>query len=294
MILDHTQDISGTETHRLTSLFDAPEFVKQADHNRLHGDPEMLPAHVYGDQATRTWPLHSAPAVWMSSLFFFDKQAELDATRANAVESRLLQAAQHFNILPQVQELKTKIANSFQYELARVPDSDFGVVWETDNGKERHYPLRNAQEVKMAADWFSKYRDEFVWTDRRIIAGKIHEKAAEHKVVLDDPDMIEKTAGLGYCSAADVVDMLVKRADMTARSHNDLSAELRNLATIVANSGLDMRDIAMRDKIAQTVDQFDRETKLNQLYDDGGLERPEEVMFLITAKTADAFLDAHV
>lgn len=294
-ILDHTQDISGTETYRLTQLFDPPEFVKEANHERLHGDPEMLPSHVYADQSTRTWPVHSAPATWMSALFFFDKKAELDRRVAEVAEPKILEAARYFNILPQVEQLKTKIAESVAHDLSRVSDDDFALVWETDEGvKERHYPLRGPQEVKMAAAWFEQYRDEFVWADRRRIAEKIMEKASQYSVPLNDPEMIEKTAGYGHCSSADLASMLAQRADMCSRSHPDLAAEMRKLAQSVSEAQVDTRDQGTRYKIAAITDQYDRETKLNRLYDEGGLDRPEEVMFQLTAKTASEFVNSHI
>lgn len=293
-ILDHTQDISGTETHRLTSLHEPPEFVKEADHTRLHGDPEMLPAHVYGDQTTRTWPVHSAPATWMSALFFFDKKAELDPKKAEVVERRILDAAKFFNIGPQVDELKTKIGQSLAHDLSKVGDDDFALVWETENGKDRHYPLRNAEEVKMAEAWFDKFRDEFLWPDRRRIAEKIHEKAAQYGVGLQNPEMIEKTAGLGHCPTGEIADMMESRGAMCCRTHPELADEMRKLATIVRDNGLDFRDSATREKIATVIDQFDRETKLNRMYGEGGLERPEEVMFKLTSKHASEFVNEHV
>jgi len=299
-ILDHTQDISGTETHRLTSLHEPPEFVKEADHTRLHGDPEMLPAHVYGDQASRTWPVHAAPAVWMSSLFFFDKKAELDPAKAEVVEQRILSAADFFNIRPAVDELKTKIADSTAHDLSRVGDKDFALVYvEKDSAsgkerKERHYPLRNTEEVKMAEHWFTQFRDEFLWPDRRRIAEKLHEKAAQYGVLLHDPEMIEKTAGLGHAPTCDVVEMLQQRGNMCNRSHPALAGEMTKLASIVEENGIDLRDQGVREKIATVVDQFDRETKLNRMYDEGGLDRPEESMFKLTAKHASDFVLDHM
>jgi hypothetical protein len=254
----------------------------------------MLPAHVYGDQTNRNWPLHAAPAVWMSSLFFFDKKAELEPAKADVIEQRILKAAQFFNILPQVEELKTKIGQSLAHDLSQVGDDDFALVWNSETGKERHYPLRNADEVKMAAHWFSQFRDEFLWPDRRRIAEKIHEKAAQYKVALDDPEMIAKTAGLGHAPTVDIVEMLHTRANLVARTHTEHCEEMRKLAKIVEDSGVDYRDTGTMEKIATLTDQFDRATQLNRMYGQGGLERPEEVMFKLTAKTAQDFIDDHI
>lgn len=294
MLLDHTQDVSGVEIHRLTSLYQPPEFVKQASHDKLCGNTETQAAHLYGDPATRTWPLHSAPATWMSSLFFFSKQAELAPALAARVTPRILQAAEYFQILPQVQELQAKIASDAKHQLHQLSDADFALVWQDDNGKERHYPLRNPTEVKTAEAWFLQYRNEFRWDDRRTIAGKLHEKAAQYAVALEHPDVIAKTAGYGFAPVQDIVGMLQARASMVQRSHAQLAGEMHKLASLIQQQGIELRDSGTRDKLAGIVDRFDRETKLFQLYDAGGLARPEDIMFKVTEKAASDFVQQHV
>jgi hypothetical protein len=295
VILDHTQDTTGTETHRLLSLYPAPEFVKTAAFERLHGDPQYLPASAYGDEAKKIWPIHSSPATWLSSLFFFHKQAELDSETAATVEGRIMKSAKFFGILPQVEELRTKIAQASEHDLSRVPDSDFALVWVSDEGqKERHYPLRNPDEVKAAADWFGDYRDQFVWADRQTIASKLVEKAAAYNLSLPNATLLECTAGHGVCPHSEMVEMLQTRANLCRRTHEDLSLDMQKLAATVNDYGVDWDDHAAICKLAGVVDAYDRETELTKLYDTGGLERPEEVLFKLTAKMASDCADNHV
>ena len=56
LILDHTQDLNGSNQHRLTQLYAPPEFVKQASHEQLYGGDEPLPGHVYGSVPRRVYP----------------------------------------------------------------------------------------------------------------------------------------------------------------------------------------------------------------------------------------------
>lgn len=293
-VLDHTQDLNGSEQFRLTRQYPPPGFVKSAGHDRLYGDSGRMASHLYADQAGRNFPLHTAPAVWMSTLFFLDKQAQLNPTRALAIGQRLDQAAGHFGIKNHTDRLKQAFAAGAPAAETAAPDGDFALVWKAGDTVERHYPLRNAREVKVAAEWFEKYRDEFEFNDRSAIAGRIHEKAARFGVALDQAGMLEKTAGHGSCPLADAVGMLRSRANMTARSHPRESREMAKFAEILAVEGLSARDTAKRHKIAATVDLFDRVTKLNRLYDEGGLERPEETLFLVGEKAAGEFLADHV
>ena len=293
--LDQAHDVSGRETHRLTALYPAPDFVKSAGQERLHGD-ETLPRHMYADQHNKLYPCHTAPATWMSALFFSDKQAQFNETEAATIKSRIQKAAEYFGIAGAVTELEEKVAASAGLDLNALPDSDFAIVWRTDSGTvERHWPLRNASEVKFAAAHFKSHRDEFVFTDRHTIATKILEKAAQYGADTSDADdSLELAAGYGMCAAKMASDMLKERARLVQRQHGDLAAELVKLAAIVDQNPEKAREAETRLKLAAVVDGFDKNTKLYRMYDAGGLPRPEEVLFAVTEKVARDFLGQNV
>ena len=66
------------------------------------------------------------------------------------------------------------------------------------------------------------------------------------------------------------------------------------MATSVMRSQIDARSQATLVKMAGLMDDFDRNSHLDRLYGEGGLERAEEAVFLITQKTAEAFIQDHV
>ena len=295
-ILDHTRDISGRETHRLLSLYPAPDFVKSADHERLHGNPEKMARHLYADPRKRLYPCHTAPATWMSALWFSEKKAEFDAKTAAAIEERILAAAKYFGIAGAVAEVAEKVAAANVESLNNLPDTDFAIVWRADSGEvERHWPLRNATEVKFAAAHFYKYRDEFVFTDRYKIANKILDKAEAYSADISAAGgCLEAAAGRGLCAVKVAAELIRGRAQLVKRSHAELSVEMAKLADLVESSPVESAREEFRLKLAGIVDQFDRDTKLQRLYDDGGLERPEDVLFAITEKVARDFMAGHV
>lgn len=288
--LDHAHDISGRETHRLTALHSVPDFVKSASQDRLNGD-EALPRHLYADQHNKLYPCHTAPATWMSALFFADKQAQFDEKTAGVIKSRINKAAEYFGILGLVDGLE-KTASSEE----ALTDEDYGIVWVDANGnKERHWPLRNANEIKFAAAHFKQYRDEFVFEDRHLIATKILEKAAHFGADVSEADgSLELAAGWGACAAKVASQMLKDRVRLTQRQYGDLAGELSKLAEIVDQNPEKAREVDTRLKLASAVDNFDRSTHLCRLYDAGGLPRPEEVLFAVTEKVAREFLNQNV
>jgi hypothetical protein len=294
--LDHTQDISGRETHRLLSLYPPPSFVKSADAARLNGDPEKLARHLYADQRNKLYPCHTAPATWMSALWFAEKQSEFADSDAVAIQDRIKAAANYFGIAGLVEQLMDKVANDNNNELAKLPDTAFAIVWKDDSGNvERHWPLRNATEVKFACAHFKKYRDEFIFADRHKIANKILDKALEFGADTSAAgDTLDLAAGRGLCATKVAAELLRGRAQLTKRSHANLSAEMEKLAELVENNPAETQHEECRLKLAAVIDQFDRETKLCRLYDEKGLPRAEEVLFAITEKVAMDFMSENV
>jgi hypothetical protein len=295
-VLDHTQDVSGQETHRLLSLYPAPDFVKNAAHERLHGDSGTMARHLYAEPHKKLYPCHSAPATWMSALWFAEKQSSFESKTAAAVEDKIRASATYFGIGGLVDELMRKVAIDANTALSRLPDSDFAIVWRTDDGTaERHWPLRNATEVKFAAAHFNKYRDEFVFLDRHKIANKILAKAEEYSADVNDAaDSLYKAAGRGLCATKVAAELLRQRAVLGRKTNAALSGELEKLAGLIERNPTETQTLECRIKLASVVDQYDRETKLFRLYDAGGLPRAEEVLFAINEKVANDFMSGHV
>lgn len=293
-VLDHTQDLSGADQHRLTQLYPPPDFVKQASHEQLCGDPESLPPHVYANVAQRLFPCHTKAATWMSALFLGDKRRQLAPSLVDQVQSRIVKSASYWKIKGEVEALWEKMAQDEAQGHARLPDDDFALVWDTGSHKERKYPLRNAAEVKMASAWFGNYHREFNFADKHTIAAKILTKAAAYGAGVDNQELLDRCAGFGYCAAETAAQTWEKRAALISTSHPDYSAEALQVATTIRAATFEARDQGKRIKMATLMDQFDRQTGLDKLYDDGGLERPEEALFLITEKVASEFLRDHV
>ena len=293
--LDQTQDVAGRETHRLTTLFSCPDFVKSASHERTHGD-ETLPRHMYADTYTKLYPCHTAPATWLSALHFADKRASFSEKRAGEIHKRLHDAAKFFGILGAVTELETKVAAASAEDINSLSDDCFAIVWATDAGaKERHWPLRNATEVKFAAEHFNTYRDEFVFDDRQKVAEKILVKAAEYGADIGAQEhVLSLSAGFGSCAASVAGDMLRKRAALVQRANAPAAAEMLKLAAVVEGHPDSAREHDVRLKLASAVDEFDRANHLDRLYGAGGLERPEEVLFAVTEKAARDFMAENV
>jgi hypothetical protein len=287
-ILDQTLDLNGQEQYRLCQLYEAPAFVKQATVEQLVG-PEALQPHLCGDKLHRRYPMHTKSATWMSSAFFYEKQAALPRLEAAKIEARLLEAADFWGILREVTDLKEKVAAMAKDDLSKLRDEDFAWV----QGNERQLPLRNALEVRAAAEYLEKYRDEFLYADRQKMARAILQKAARYGASLGDhDDLMERLAGFGGCSATEAAQLVNNRAKLARASHPDIATELEKMAAMILKDPQKSRSPHRLAKVAETVDQLDRLLHIREY--SKAVPRAEDVLFLVTRKTASSFADQHL
>lgn len=287
-VLDQTLDLNGQEQFRLCQLFEAPDYVKQANVSQLIG-PEVLQPHLCGDQRHRRYPMHTKAATWMSSAFFYEKQAALPRLEAAKIETRLLEAADFWGIMPQVCGLKEKAAELRKDDLSKLSDEDFAWV----QGGERHLPLRNALEVKAAAEYLEKYRDEFLFGDRQKMARKVLQKAARYGAALGEYDeLLERTAGFGACSATEAAQLVSNRAKLARARDPAIADELEKMAQLILADPQKSRSPHRLAKVAEVIDQLDRMLHIREYSE--AVPRAEDALFRITRKTASAFADQHL
>lgn len=287
-ILDQTTDLGGQETYRLVQLFEAPAFVKEASVEQLCGPESTLP-HLFADQRHRRYPMHTKAATWLSAAFFVDKKAGLPQREAAEIEGRLTEAARFWGIESQADALREKAAAMAHDDLAKLPDSDFAWI----QGNERQLPLRNALEVKAAAEYIHKWRDEFTFPDRLKMARAILQKAARYGAALgslDEP--LERMAGFGGCSASEAAQLVRDRAKIARARDPDLAGELERMADMITKDPAKSRAPDRLIKTAEVIDQLDRMLRIREY--SAAVPRAEDLLFRITRKVASALADQHV
>lgn len=290
--LDQTQDLNGQEIHRLTTLYGLPDFVKSASDEQLRGDKLSTPRHLYGDPLRQQFPCHSKAATFVSTMFLMDRYDSIELKLRDGIEDRLNKAASFFHIAKPVRELKEKMAADAAVDKGQLPDEAFALV---TPGGDRRYPLRNGLEVKAAAAYLAKFRDEFLFDDRHKMASRILVKATEFgETVGEHHGMLEQMAGFGRCAAVDICDMLSKRAALARRLYVKQAEALDQVREAIEANPASTSSISTLLKIAGIVDQFDRSTHMNRRYADGDLQRPEELIFQVTEKVAKDIMDAHI
>lgn len=294
-ILDQTSDINGQQLYRLSKLYTLPAFVKKASSTDIYGVDE-LETHQYADPATRQFPCHTAASTYISTLFFMDKRAELDTSKAEYMDNRLDDFAFVHGITDTIKGLRDKLATITKSASADASEDDFALLLskdESDTGKaEKYYPLRNALEVKKAAEYLSEYKAELPYKYRQRMAEKILEKADVYGAGLGDlDDFLHKQAGHGAAAAEEIAKMLFSRAKLMKRAKKvEYGIKMAEIArSVLDNNGVHDQDKLV--KLACLVDDADRESGLNRYLLD--LPAVEDIFFNITEKKASQLRSEH-
>lgn len=290
--VDHIADNNGVELYRLSLTHTLPEFVKKASPESIY-DVKGVASSNYADVISHQFPCHTPQCTWLSTAFFFDKKAEFSEKDQKRIESRLEKFAAHWGIRSEYSAVKSRSNELEKTATDVLPDSSYAWVWVDDSGaKDRRLPLRNALEVKTAADWLHQYRDNFTYADRNRMAVKILEKVAQFGAAVGDKlEFLEKQAGHGVCNPKEVHALLQDRIKL---ANNDAH---RNILQALADSVLNTPKMVLTSnqlvKLATVIDTTDRALNLTKGYG-SILQRPEDVIFSATFTKTASELHEHV
>lgn len=306
--MDHVADAArgGVELARLAKLYQFPDFVKQAGLASTLSVPPGTPVTTCADPVGKQFWCHTKAACFLSHLFYQEKRAEFHPKARALIESRLDQYATHWQIKAACDAIKARWAELHKDASDKLPDSAFAYVWVGDDGrKTRQYPLRSPMEVKAAAEWLHQYRDRLAFQNRHVMARKILEKAAQFGAgIQEQREFLEKQAGNGVCDQAEVVQMIRNRAllvppdagvtyDGDGKPQGGLRDHFMKMAATVAGLPRKALQPNMLIKLAETVDQLDRQLGLVGKYSEG-VPRPEDVIFKCTFGKVASELVEHV
>ena len=281
LIIDAASDTSREELSRMVKLYEIPAFVKQADID-FTMNPKDIAINTYADPVRRKFACHTAPATWLSGMYFHEKKAEYHEKDRRRIESRLESYVDYWRIRPAYDKLVKRANTLISQEL---PDSSYAYVWVDEKGrKERFLPLDTPERIKEASVWLRKHRDTLPFSDRNVIANKILEKAASipANVGTDLGELTEHTekqAGHGIPDPAEVVTMIKQRAVIATQA--DHKEEILKLASTVEHQARIVLQPTELVKLAETVDMIDETLHLRGKYTNN-IKRPEDVIFKVT------------
>lgn len=289
-VFDQTADVNFRELHRLAKLYPFPDWVKSAQAGEAFQADDTLPANAYGDSRSKQFPCHTKVATFFSTLYFLENRNEIPAKLAGWIDERLGKFAAHHGITNVCRSLREKHADLHADAASQLPDSAFALVRVLGDGtKDRRYMLRNAPEVKVAAEWLLSQRDTIPYADRRTIASKILTKAAQFGAGLGDKlSQLERQAGQGLGDPKKIAAAVRFRVKAAAKLPDEVQKRMNLMADALERGGEFLLDVEKMAGVCGTLETFDRVNNLTQGYGEL-LQRPEDVIFAHTFKEATAF-----
>jgi hypothetical protein len=276
VILDYQTD-DGRELHRLAKLYVLPAELGQVKLAELQ-PPANLGTQGFADDLNRLYPCFNRASTLLSSLYFLEKRGEIRRDLAPRVADRLNRAIHYFDLEDQVNQFERQYEANHKQAAEDLADSDFALVIEYDDQpKQRMYPLRNATEVKAAADYLYRYRDQIPWDLRHTMAERIADKADEHLAALGSLEsFVHKQAGHGVGRPSDIVKEIRARSVVAKKA--DMKSMLQTLAAEIEARPAELLTNDRLVKLAGTLEAVDRSIGLTHQYD-LGWRRPEDVLF---------------
>lgn len=246
--------LSGFRENQVVNLYDLPPLVKQAK-DEAFSPPQKLAA-FFADPIGQEYPCHNAPATLLSTALLLHYGRESD--RFQPVLDKLASCASHFGIRKEYDNLIAKDKEIRETDLNKLADDQFALVMTVGGKTIRQYPVRNAVEVKAAAEYLKKNRNNFRFEDRHKIARRILVKAQEFGVdeVLADETVV-KTAGIALVNGKSVSGIVRKIASLLPPKEK---AKAHELATTLDKYPLIDNETAT--KTAAVLDSFCNDFKI--------------------------------
>lgn len=291
--------------HRLSRLHACPDFIKAANLSELRPDQPLSPGY-YGDPRCLAYPLHTKAATWANYGFFLENIEKGIHTTVDAamIDDRFKKAATEHGISRALESLKeshlSKRARPAAQAEAELSDDDFVAVWTDENGhKHRRLPVRNGLEIKAAAEYLLKNRDQLEFDTRRQMAEFIRDKVTNTGSKLPDDlsYFLDKQAGAGTCPTEVAAKFIESRVAMSRRgpgAMTPLQETMLKTAECLRQQPTAWRNPDIRLKTAKAIDSFDRSTGVAGAVSRDEAPRIEDVLFNYTREKLASIGEEHV
>lgn len=274
---DQIGDKGGQLLVKMAKLHGLPDFVRNACVD-ASSDVSQIKSASFADPALREFPCHTAAATYISAMYLAEKRAEMESSKYDTISQRIDRFAKFHKIGSHINTFRHKHAE--HQKEAELTDDDYAFV---DESGKRYLPIRNAQEVKAAADWICSNKRQIAFSDRVKMARAVVRRSKTYGISLDNEYDLHKQAGLGFTTKDGLVNLLESRRTVARDEYKEAFDGMAKIASETPQVMLQNESML---KIAETVDTFDR--KFGFIHKYGELfPAPEDSLFGTTFKQAE-------
>ena len=290
---DFYDDVNQQTLYALDKLTGVPDFVKSAT-IETQAEIGQLPAHVFADPQHRKFPVHTKAATWLANAYFKHASAHYSTEERRLIQDRISKAASFWKIGSQVTGFNQQWDRLHVFHAPKdLPDEQYALIYKTAGHTIRKFPIPNAACVKLAGERLFADRHKYTFPMRKFAARRILRAQKQAKVQFqpETAEYLARAAGEGSAFPADIATKLAQRAIMVKRQYPDLAMKLAEIAEAIENEKI--LPASRLEKLAGLVDSVDQSTGLFRYYYEG-VPMPEEFLYDIQEKEAQAFLDSHI
>lgn len=236
------QDVLNDNSHAVlykiaqTMDFKLPAYVEEGvplDKEAAAGTPDNL----FADDVNRRFPLTDRANTWLSGAYFAKTASDhYGDSEYRRVAKRIFKAAELYGISDDVCAVMGKVADAEMQEAAAQAEKQAAAAeacyGEPETGA---FPMFDADQVKMACDYFDENAYAYDWRRRASIARNILRKAAEYGIT--PPGTVRKEAGAGFPRRDFLAENLLSReAELERRGLRKMAGDMRRTIKIVCEA----------------------------------------------------------
>lgn len=274
---DQYDDKNLSILRKLSTIFELPEFVKQAS---VINEKEIknLARCSFADTVNRKYPLTTKKDTYLSKLFFTKHASEYDEASRELIKKNIADAMDLWGIDNVLVKKASMIKEAGAYETVTVKRSGDGAVLDA-------WELRTPRDFEKAAIQLFENKNMFTFEQRKDLSRQLLSSELGKEASLDSvvDEYLEKAAGYGICTKLELLDAVRDRARLYKSASTKYTDRLADLAEEL--DGVSELSHKHLDKVAAVFDFLDEQTGIQSKYAD--LPTPEESLFIYTEKTAE-------
>jgi hypothetical protein len=230
---------------------EVPNFIKEAS-SLEHDELNSLPDSAFASESTRTLPISDPANVFMSAVYYYGANPPNEA-----VESRIIKAAKFFDILEDVESIKSDLSSNKK-------SANFDGTWEifvkTSNGTVSKFSGTKNSIEKFANEFIEKIESKCDFNGKVSAAEKIASTLEKYNILV--PERIAQLSARNISNTEKLAEQIKARAIRI--SDDSKKAELCKLADALQESS--DKNIDGMKKIAEVLEKVDSQNNLKKYY----------------------------
>lgn len=283
MLIDSVTDQALAPLVKASMVLELPAFVKEA-HLPTEDDVKDLPPNSFADTTGRKFPMHTKAACWTSYVYFLNQADRIEKYAQARIRRQFDKMARYWGIEKEMEAAFDALCGEPVEKKASA--SDFALSMTFDGKKYNYFPINNRQAILKSASDLVEHRAKFVYSMRKEAARNLIQAAVDTGVPEEMlPDQLASIAGYGTTTKEAACHEIRRRINAAHTAEEKQAAQVLVKLAGMLDTYPEILPVTSMEKIAESLDVYDRFTKLNQHYG-REIQFPEDALCAFTKRAA--------